>query len=69
MILRQDRLPKPAAGANSSMRPSGSRRTAKTDGKAASIRDVYHDTRSDNEANEFLARYAEHAWLCGRIDQ
>ena len=45
-ILRQGGLPKSAAGASSSMRPSGSRRTAKTDGSEnVSIRDVYHGER------------------------
>ena len=45
-ILRQGGAAKPAAGANSSMRPSGSRRTAKTDGnERASIGDVYHRER------------------------
>lgn len=46
MILRQGGLPKSVAGASSSMRPSGSRRTAKTDGsESVSIRGVYHGER------------------------
>jgi hypothetical protein len=46
MILRQGGLPKPAAGANSSVWPSGSRRTAKTgSSEGASIRDLYHGER------------------------
>jgi hypothetical protein len=46
MILHQGGLPKPAGGANSSMRPSGNRRTAKTGGgESASIRGVYHGER------------------------
>ena len=46
MTLRQGGLPKSAGGASSSIRPSGSRRTAKTDGsESVSIRDVYHGGR------------------------
>jgi hypothetical protein len=46
IIQRQGGLPKFAGGASSSVRPSGSRRTAKTDGnERASIRDVYHGER------------------------
>ena len=46
VITRQGGLPKSAGGASSSMRPSGSRRTAKTGGsEGVSIRDVYHGER------------------------
>ena len=46
MILRQGGPPKPVAGASSKIRPSGSRRTAKTAGnESASIGDAYHGER------------------------
>jgi hypothetical protein len=45
-ILRQGVLPKAVGGASSNMRPSGSRRTAKTgSSEGASIRDLYHGER------------------------